>query len=249
YFELVIAGGENVFARRVIIGIGRSGNFRKLNVPGEDKDKVYNRLHDPKDFCDQEVLVVGGGDSALEAAIALAQCGGRVTLSYRKAEFSRPKPENIESLQKIAENPYADVAVETPTSERITTSAGGYLMEHKKPGKINLMMNSQVKQIDDDKVTLIDEKKQEVNLPNDAVFAMIGREAPLDFFRRSGVRIKGEMRAKQWITFILFVLFCAFVYNWKGGGSLTQLFQENGWFPYNMPNVWNDLGASISAMA
>ena len=75
----------------MIVGIGRSGNFRKLGVPGEQLDKVFNRLHDPVDFCDKDVLVVGGGDSALEAAIAIAQCGGRVTVSYRKPEFSRPQ--------------------------------------------------------------------------------------------------------------------------------------------------------------
>ena len=67
-------------------------------MPGEELNKVYNRLHDPKDFADKDVLVVGGGDSALETAIAIAECGGRVTLSYRKSEFSRPKPDNVERL-------------------------------------------------------------------------------------------------------------------------------------------------------
>ncbi len=61
-------------ARRVIVAIGRSGDFRRLGVPGEELDKVANRLHDPAEFAGKNVLVVGGGDSALEAAIAL---GGR----------------------------------------------------------------------------------------------------------------------------------------------------------------------------
>ena len=75
-FELTIPGGDPLRARRVIVAIGRSGNFRKLGVPGENLDKVSNRLHDPKDFSGKNVLVVGGGDSALETSIAVALAGG-----------------------------------------------------------------------------------------------------------------------------------------------------------------------------
>ena len=67
-------------------------------MPGEGLDKVFNRLHDPKDFSGKEALVVGGGDSALETVIALVQCGAHVTLSYRNPELSRPKPELMEKL-------------------------------------------------------------------------------------------------------------------------------------------------------
>src|SRR5881396_452605 len=83
-------------ARRVLVAIGQSGNFRKLGVSGEERDKVYNRLHDPNDFSGKRALVVGGGDTALETAIVLVQAGAHVTLSYRKEAFSRPKAENIE---------------------------------------------------------------------------------------------------------------------------------------------------------
>ncbi len=93
-------------ARRAIIAIGRSGNHRQLGVPGEeDPDKVFNRLYDPKEFVGQQVLVVGGGDSALETAIALASAGAHVTLSYRKKEFARPKPENVENDPDAREEP------------------------------------------------------------------------------------------------------------------------------------------------
>ena len=88
-------------ARRVIIAIGRSGDFRRLGVPGEDLDKVANRLHDPADFAGKNVLVVGGGDSALEAATALGGAGAHVTLSYRKKEFNRPKGENVDRLKTL----------------------------------------------------------------------------------------------------------------------------------------------------
>ena len=161
--RVVIPEGEDLLAHRVIVAIGRSGNFRKLNVPGEDLDKVMNRLHDPKDYADQDVLVVGGGDSALETAIAIAESGGRVTLSYRRAELSRPKPENVEKIDVLS---------------------GG---EH-----LRMALASEVKAIGEQEVVLSTGEGDEA-MPNDAVFSMIGREAPLDFFRRSGVPIRGGM--------------------------------------------------------
>lgn len=244
-FELTIPGGDPLRARRVILAIGRSGNFRKLGVPGENLDKVSNRLHDPKDFSDKNVLVVGGGDSALETSIAVALAGGQVTLSYRKPEFARPKPENIEKLHVLSADPMADVAVDTPSSERVTTSSGRFLEEGRRPGGIRLMMGSSVQEIEESEVVLRDADGQDVRIDNDAVFSMIGREAPLEFFRRSGVNIKGEMRARQWAGLGLFMVFCTFVYNWKAGGQLTQVFQANNWFPYNIPDLWR-AGAALA---
>ena len=244
-FDVIIAGDDPLRAQRVIVGIGQSGNFRKLGVPGEDLDKVSNRLHDPKDYDDQDVLVVGGGDSAMEAAIALVCAGGRVTLSYRKPEFSRPKSENVERLQQLAADPMADVSVDTPTSARVTTSAGAFLERARKPRSITLMMASSVTQIRDDQVTLTDAEKQLVALANDAVLTMIGRESPLDFFRRSGVNIRGEMGARGWTGLGLFMAFCMFVYNWKSGGPLTELFKKGEWFPFNVPGLFTGLRAGL----
>lgn len=249
YLEVDLAGRDNLRALRVIIAIGRSGNFRKLSVPGEERENVYNRLHDPIDFSGKDVLVVGGGDSALETAIALAQCGANITLSYRKEEFSRPKPDNLDHLNQLIVDPGADVSVETPVSERVTTSAGGFLGKSRKPGKINLMMKSRVIRIGNRDVTVIDSANQEITIPNDAVFTMIGRETPLEFFRRSGIRITGEMRTKRWIGFGLFLLFCAFVYNWKAGSTVTKFFQERDWFPFNLTDWISSLSSSIAAQA
>jgi polyferredoxin len=67
---------------------------------------------------------------------------------------------------------------------------------------------------------------------------MIGREAPLEFFRRSGVKIAGELGGKGWTALGLFILFCAFIYNWKAGGSLTQFFQNHNWFPFNLTSLF-----------
>ena len=200
------------------VASGRSGNFRKLNVPGEEKDKVYNRLHDPKEFTGEQVLVVGGGDSALETAIAIAEVGGHVTLSYRKPEFSRPKPDNVDRLNKLIADPMADVQIEKPTSERVTTAAGDFLRQYKKPGSITLLLGTTVKQIDDDSVTLFSIQNSEFRIPNQVVFTMLGREAPLDFFRRSGVPVHGDWPPTRILSLVLVLCFFIFVYHWKKGG-------------------------------
>ncbi len=218
--EVVLAEGETIRAQRVIVAIGRSGNFRKLGVPGEDLGKVYNRLHDPKDFCDRNVLVVGGGDSALETAVALTECGAHVTLSYRKPEFSRPKPENIEKIRRLAADPGADVQVEQPVSDRVTTAVGDYLGEARRPGSLRLLMNSRPTEIREKEVVILRGDGRKEALPNDVVFRMIGREAPLEFFRRSGVPIRGERRAGFWIGFLLFLLFSAWLYHWKSPDTI-----------------------------
>jgi len=215
--ECVIPGQSPLRTQRVIVAIGRSGNFRKLGVPGEDKAKVYNRLHDPQDFGGQNALVVGGGDSALETAIALAQCGTNVTLVHRKPEFTRPKPANLERLLALRTAPAADVAIEHPVSERVTTAAGPFITTRRKAGRIDLMMSSRVKEIRDDELALIDAAGNDIAMPNDVVFSMIGREPPLDFFRRSGIRITGEWTAKSVAAMCGFVLFCFWLYHWKKG--------------------------------
>ncbi len=214
--EVINPNGENLLAHRVIVAIGRSGNFRKLNVPGEEKDKVYNRLHDPKDYCGQNVLIVGGGDSALETAIALGACGCNVTLSYRKPQFSRPKPENIEQISEQS---------------------------------VNLMMASRVKEIRDNEVTITDSDGNDQTIPNDSVFTMIGREAPLDFFRRSGVPIHGERNVKWWISLALVLALFTFIYHWKKPGAgipIGDYFASHQLFPYQVPQWMAGISAAFA---
>jgi thioredoxin reductase/ferredoxin len=241
FLEVFLHGEESVLARRVVVGIGRSGNFRKLGVPGEEKPKVYNRLHDPKDFCGQNVLVAGGGDSALETAIALAQCGSHVTLSYRGPELTRPKPENVEKLLALVQDPAADVQVEEPVSERVTTSAGRFLGPHRMPGSVNLLLSSAVEAIDERSVRIAKGDGSSETLANDAVFSMIGREAPLDFFRRSGVAIRGEWTRGSKLALAGFLLFCTALYDWKSGGYLDELGRRLGGFPYDLGSWWSGL--------
>ena len=202
-------------ARRVIVAIGRSGNHRKLGCPGEDLSKVYNRLYDPKDFTGKNVLVVGGGDSALECAIALAGSGAKVTLSYRKPEFARPKPENVEKLKMLERDPKANVQVERPSSERVTTAFTSEMGRSTPDGSVTLALATTVTRIEPDKVVLKSADRSEVVLPNDVVFSMIGREAPLEFFRRSGLHVRGDWRPITWISCISFILFCVVLYHWK----------------------------------
>ena len=179
-----------VAARRVIVAIGRSGNFRKLGVPGEELDKVYNRLFDPHEFAGQDALVVGGGDSALETAIALTTCGARVTLSYRRKELARAKPANIEKIEMLVRDASADVQIEKPTSERVNTALTSGMRSQVSAGSLKLALGTEVTRIEPKQVYL--KNGTEEPLPNDVVFTMLGRKAPLDFFRRSGIPIAGE---------------------------------------------------------
>ena len=90
-------------AKAIILAIGKSGNFKRLNIPGENFDKVSNRLIDPAVYKNKHLLIVGGGDSAVEASIACAETASTVTLSYRGNQLSKPKIENLEELKKLTE--------------------------------------------------------------------------------------------------------------------------------------------------
>jgi thioredoxin reductase/ferredoxin len=244
--------GAPIGARRVVVAIGRSGNFRQLGVPGEGLDKVYNRLHDPRDFRGQRALVVGGGDSALEAAIALVASGAQVTLSYRKTTLSRPKPDNLAKLDQLRRDPMAPVAVERPTSERVTTATGAFLDEPHPPGRLELRLGTEVRAIRAGEVELGAAGAGGApgeTCANDVVFVMIGREAPLDFFRRSGIAIAGELTARRWLAMGAFLLFCTWLYNWKSGGAVSDLWYRHGWFPVNLPQLLAHAGAGIAAAA
>ena len=192
--QLKLADGSQTTAQRVIVAIGRTGNFRKLNVPGENLDKVSNRLIDATEYAGQAVLVVGGGDSALEAAIALSEAGAQVCLSYRKQQFTRAKPENVAQIENLAAQQALD-----------------------------LRMGSQVQSIDPQTVTLCDADQTDSQLANDSVLTLIGREPPLDFFRKSKLPFVGEWTPKVWLGLIaFFIAFTAF-YHWQKGLALQSI--------------------------
>lgn len=209
-----LQGGEELRARSVLVAIGRSGDFRRLGVPGEDLGKVYNRLHDPADFRGRDVLVVGGGDSALEAAIALAEAGARTTLSYRGARLSRAKAGNAAKAEALA-----------------------------REGRLALRLGTQVSEIRAGEVMLAAGDGPPRGIVNDAVFAMIGREPPLAFLRRSGVRIAGDASRRGLVALALFVAALALLYDWKASGFLEAgLWSKSAW-PANAPGLLASLGS------
>ncbi len=222
-------------ARRVIVAIGRSGDFRRLGVPGEELGKAANRLHDPADFAGKNVLVVGGGDSALEAAIALGGAGAHVTLSYRKKEWSRPKGGNVEKLKTLEREP-----------------ADG--LQNKGGGSVALALGSEVVRIEPDSATIRNEHGEHA-IDNAAVFTMIGRDAPLGFFRRSRLPIRNEWTWWRALGCLAFVTFCFLFYHWKGGHpqeftiggkSLQQIAGEHRWFPLNLPGMLERSGGKLA---
>jgi len=147
--------------RSVLLAIGRRGTPRKLNVPGEELPKVVYRLIDPEQYAGQQVLVVGGGDSALEAAASVAESGsGGVVLSYRGEAFDRAKARNRDRVQAAANS-----------------------------GVLQVMLKSKIKQIESEQVA-IEHAGQVKSVRNDAVIVSAGGVLPSDFLRRVGISVE-----------------------------------------------------------
>jgi thioredoxin reductase len=147
--------------RTVLLTIGRRGTPRKLGVPGEEQAKVVYRLIDPEQYRKQHVLVVGGGDSALEAALACAgEPGTSVALSYRSEAFARVKEKN---RQRLA--------------------------EAQKGGRVQVLLKSNVKQIEIGKV-ILDQDGKRIELRNDAVIVSAGGVLPTPFLKEIGILVE-----------------------------------------------------------
>ncbi|MEJ2227970.1 MAG: NAD(P)-binding domain-containing protein [Alphaproteobacteria bacterium] len=147
--------------RTVLLAIGRRGTPRRLEVPGEEQAKVVYRLIDPEQYRGKHVLVVGGGDSALEAAGSIAEeQGTTVTLSYRNEAFSRAKPKNRQRVER------AQAAK-----------------------RLKVMLKSNVKEIGPDTARL-EWKGQPVEIPNDAVIICAGGILPTKFLKSIGIEVE-----------------------------------------------------------
>jgi len=157
----VNAGGQRYRAAAVLLAIGRRGTPRKLGVPGEELPKVVYRLIDPEQYRGQKVVVVGGGDSALEAAASIAELGDTsVVLSYRGEAFQRAKQRNRQRVEEARAN-----------------------------GRLNVLLNSQIREIRSNEV-LLKQAAKDIKMNNDAVIVSAGGILPNDFLRSIGIEVE-----------------------------------------------------------
>ncbi len=147
-------------SKYVVLALGRRGTPRKLGVEGEKLHKVFYRLIDASTYQNNHILVVGGGDSAIEAAVGLAsQKNNVVTLSYRKDEFTRIKERNRNHIDDFI-----------------------------KRNKINVIFNSEVMEIREDNVVISMQSEGKV-FKNDFVFIFAGGELPNEFLKKVGIQM------------------------------------------------------------
>lgn len=163
----VRSGSDSYRAARVILAIGRRGVPRKLGVPGEESPNVQYALAEPEAFEGDRILVVGGGDSAVEAALALSeQNSTEVRLSYRRDAFSRIKPGN---------------------RQRIDTALG--------QGRVEIHWSTTVSEVRNDAVVLTSGGSEPYELPTDQVFVFAGGELPTRFLKTCGIEIDTKFGA------------------------------------------------------
>lgn len=160
HFKVTTLQGDTFRTKNVLLAIGRRGSPRKLNIPGEVSEKVAYRLLEPENIHQKDVIVVGGGDSAIESALLLAEQNS-VVLSYRKDKFSRTKPKNREKIMEAIDKQLLEVKYNT-----------------------NLV------RIEEDNVYLTENGKEgEIALKNDLVYIFAGGELPTQFLQKAGVQI------------------------------------------------------------
>jgi len=159
-FKVVTNKGEEYVSNYVLLATGRRGSPRKLNVPGEDTQKVAYRLLEPERITGKKIMVVGGGDSAVESAMLLME-NNEVILSYRKDKFARIKPKNKESI-----------------AEAIASKS------------IKAIFNSNLLSITDTSVSLkVGGEDNTRTIENDLVYIFAGGELPTSFLQKAGVEI------------------------------------------------------------
>ncbi|HET9953377.1 MAG TPA: NAD(P)-binding domain-containing protein [Polyangiaceae bacterium] len=164
---LVRSESHVIRAANVVLALGTRGSPRKLGVPGEELAKVHYRLLEPREFAGRDVLVVGGGNSAVESALSLADAGccASVALSYRRQHFVRCRGDNRQRI---------DVAI--------------------REGRVRALMPTQVVRIAERHVTittaqLASGREAQYDLKNDAVIAQLGGTSPADVLKSFGIEL------------------------------------------------------------
>jgi thioredoxin reductase (NADPH) len=155
-------------ASRVLVATGAGGRPRRLNVPGEDLPKVHQRFVEPFPYVRKDVLVVGGGNSAAEAALFLSEGGARATFAIWRTDWENRDPKQ----------------------GAIKHWVRGPLEAEIERGRLRLLLFSEVLSIEETEVKIKDDAGETVVLPNQAVFILIGSDADLTLLRRLGVRIE-----------------------------------------------------------
>jgi putative YpdA family bacillithiol system oxidoreductase len=164
YYKLITKNNSYI-STNIVLALGRRGTPRKLNVPGEDQPKVMYKLLDAETYQNEDILIVGGGDSAVEAAMGLArQPGNKVTISYRKPKFLRIKTRNEQLITKMIEN-----------------------------GQVNIIFNSNIAEISKTSVK-IQKDNEELSIPNSYVFIFAGGEPPFPLMHKIGIQFGGELK-------------------------------------------------------
>lgn len=159
-FIVETLGGKLISTKTVLLTIGRRGTPRKLGIEGEMREKVAYRLLEPEDINGKHIMVVGGGDSAIESALLLCD-QNTVTLSYRNDSFSRIKPKNSEQIN-----------------------------EAMAAGRIKVLFNTNPTCINQDSVVLSTSKPgEEIYVENDLVYIFAGGELPVEFLKKAGIHI------------------------------------------------------------
>ncbi len=162
-------------ARRVLVAAGKRGQLKRLDIPGESLPHVLHCLKDPKVHAGRQVVVVGGGDSAVEAATSIADEGGSVLLSYRGAGFHRLKKRNLARLEAARE-----------------------------AGRVTVVTETAPVAIGPQTVTLRGADGSTRDVPADDVLVLIGTRMPLELLKRLGVRMQGEMDAARALWLVAF---------------------------------------------
>ena len=152
-------------ARRVMFAIGAMDNPRHLNVPGEDLPKVHHRFVDPYPYVRREALVVGGGNSAAEAALFLAEEGARTTMAIWREDWENRDPKAGAMKHWVR----------TPLEAQITA------------GRLKVVLFKEIAEIRDSEVVLTTEDGEPMTLPNDVVFVLTGSDADLTLLKQLGV--------------------------------------------------------------